>query len=338
MLRALARPIARLLAFIGRHGPLAFALSIFIGLALPQLAAAMRPILPVTIFLFVMLNFARADGENLRQALSQPGRFSTAVAWSFLAQPLLFLAVFAVVPRGSVDAELLLGLALYCAAPPLMASPAYAQLLGFRNGLVTALLFLAMAVTPFLSPWLATLLAGREVPIDVSVLMVRLFGLVGGAILCGMLLRRFVGEARLEANRHEINGFGVVLFFLFAIAAMDGVIDLTLADPLRTVVYTVIAFALCTVGFLLTLLAGRWLNVDDRFGLALASGFRNMGLLVAALGALTPERTYLFFALMQFPIYMAPLLAQPVARWLLGQRAQTPGEAVPPLVHPPAPR
>jgi bile acid:Na+ symporter, BASS family len=38
-----------------------FALSIFMGLALPQFAAAARPLLPITIFLFVAMTFARAD-------------------------------------------------------------------------------------------------------------------------------------------------------------------------------------------------------------------------------------------------------------------------------------
>jgi len=312
--------VARPLAFIGRHGPVAFGLSIFIGLALPQLAAAMRPVLPVTIFLFVMLSFARADAENLRQALSRPAAFVAALAWSFVVQPLIFVGIILLAPRETIDAELLLGMALYCAAPPLMASPAYAQLLGFRNGLVTALLFLSMLVTPFLSPWLASVLAAREVPIDVTVLMLRLFGLVGGAILCGVLLRRVVGIVRLENRRDEISGFSVILFFLFAVAAMDGVIAHTLADPARTLLYTAIAFGLCLLGFVATLLVGSRLNVDDVFGLSLACGFRNMGLLVAALGALTPERTYLFFAIMQFPIYLAPLLVQPVAGWLRRRR------------------
>jgi bile acid:Na+ symporter, BASS family len=46
--------ISRPFAFMGRYGTQGFALSIFLGLALPQFAAAARPLLAFTIFIFVM--------------------------------------------------------------------------------------------------------------------------------------------------------------------------------------------------------------------------------------------------------------------------------------------
>jgi bile acid:Na+ symporter, BASS family len=41
-----------------------------------------------------------------------------------------------------------------------------------------------------------------------------------------------------------------------------------------------------------------------------------MGLLVAALGAATPDTTFLFFAVAQVPIYLMPQIVQPIARRL----------------------
>jgi bile acid:Na+ symporter, BASS family len=41
-----------------------------------------------------------------------------------------------------------------------------------------------------------------------------------------------------------------------------------------------------------------------------------MGLLIAALGAATPDTTFLFFALAQFPIYLMPQIVKPLARRL----------------------
>jgi BASS family bile acid:Na+ symporter len=38
------------------------------------------------------------------------------------------------------------------------------------------------------------------------------------------------------------------------------------------------------------------------------AGQRNMGMIVAALGAGVPPSTFLFFALAQFPIYLMPWL------------------------------
>jgi BASS family bile acid:Na+ symporter len=50
-----------------------------------------------------------------------------------------------------------------------------------------------------------------------------------------------------------------------------------------------------------------------------AAGQRNMGVLIATLGAGVPETTFLFFALAQFPIYFMPQVLRSLAPWILGQ-------------------
>ena len=49
------------LAWLGRYGTQGFALSIFLGLALPQFSAMARPVLPITIFCFTTVVFMRLD-------------------------------------------------------------------------------------------------------------------------------------------------------------------------------------------------------------------------------------------------------------------------------------
>ncbi len=52
---------------------------------------------------------------------------------------------------------------------------------------------------------------------------------------------------------------------------------------------------------------------------ALCAGHRNMGVLVAAMGATTlPDTTLAYFAMAQFPVYLAPILVGAVARRLKG--------------------
>ena len=55
------------------------------------------------------------------------------------------------------------------------------------------------------------------------------------------------------------------------------------------------------------------------FVLALGVGLRNTGLLVAPMGAAIPDTAFLFFSLLQFPIYMAPLIVEPLARLIVGR-------------------
>jgi hypothetical protein len=52
---------------------------------------------------------------------------------------------------------------------------------------------------------------------------------------------------------------------------------------------------------------------------------RNTGLLIIAMGAACPPDTYLFFSLLQFPIYCAPLAVAPLAR--LVRKAPSPEPA-----------
>lgn len=307
--------LRRLLAFIGRHGTVAFALSVFCGLALPGLASAMRPALTITAFLFILLSIARTDVDNLVATLQRPGRLVLVLLWASLVPPLALWLLIGALPAGTIPPDLLLGMAIYAAAPPLMAAPAYAALLGFRNGLTTAILVPALAASPLVTPPLVSLLVGREVPFDVWEMVERLAWLVGGAMVAGAALYRLAGPARLAAVRHEIAGFQVLLFFCFAIAAMDGVIAATVLDPWRTALFVAVAFAMCLAGVASTLTGLGSLGANDAFTLAIATGFRNMGTAIAVLGVATPADTYLFFSMMQFPIYTAPLMMAAVAPW-----------------------
>jgi bile acid:Na+ symporter, BASS family len=104
------------------------------------------------------------------------------------------------------------------------------------------------------------------------------------------------------------------MYFLFAIAAMDGVLVAMIETPWRVVQYLAIAFGIAFAGIILTMLVLRPVSPSDRFVLGYATGQRNMGLLVAALGAATPDTTFLFFALAQFPIYMMPQIVKRFSR------------------------
>lgn len=317
-------PVRRALAFIGRHGPVGFALSIFLGLALPALASFMRPVLPVCILFFVAFAFARADFRGVQRVLKNPGALAVATAWITVAMPLFVVLCLAVVGRETLGPGLLLGVALVAAAPPLMGFPVYAAMLGLDNSLGMAILVLTLVVTPFLSPPLADFIAGEAVPLDPVELGMRLLYLLGGAGILCLVLRKGLGTARIAALRHELDGLNVVLYFIFAIAAMDGVIAATLATPMKVLGYLTLGAAFAVVGFLAAQFAMRRFGRGQAFVLGLGTGMRNSGLLVAAMGAACPPDTYLFFSLLQFPIYCAPLLVAPLARRLVPKAERTP--------------
>jgi BASS family bile acid:Na+ symporter len=307
------------LALLGRYGTQGFALSIFMGLALPQFAAAARPLLPVTIFLFVAMTFARADFGALKAALRRPRAVIIAIGWLTLAPCVMVLGFLALAPADWVDPGMRLGLIIAAASPPIMSGPAVAMLLNIEPTVLIAATILTTTAAPILGPPLAETMLGGPVPIDRAVLMLRLFGLIGGAILLALVVRRLIGHARLVEHKAALDGFGVVMYFLFAIAAMDGVTHAFMTRPWLVAKFLAVAFVFAGLGFVFAWLALKpFLKPGDCFLMGYGTGQRNMGAMIAALGAATPETTFLFFALMQFPIYLMPQIIKPLARRFAG--------------------
>lgn len=310
LLALLSKP----LAWIGRHGTQGFAISIFVGLALPQFAAAARPLLAVTIFIFVMLTFARADAAKVGALLRAPKPLALASLWLVLAPALIIALLLAAIGRGNLDPGLVLGLAVMGAAPPIMSAPAVAMLLGIEPTLLLTAVLLTTAAAPLVSPALVELIAGAHVPLDMSVLIQRLLLLIGGAIVGAALLRRWLGMERIRANTETFDGIGVVMYFLFAVAAMDGVMEAAVSTPGLVAQFVGFAFLMAGLGFVAAWLMLRSLPEAERFVLGYGTCQRNMGLLIAALGAAAPKTTFLFFALAQFPIYLMPQIVKPLAK------------------------
>lgn len=319
--RFLVEPPLRLLAFVGRYGAQGFAISIFVGLALPQFAAAARPLLAVTIFAFLAMTFARIDLTALKALARRPAPVAYASLWLLAVPPLVVLALFAVVGREALGPGLALGLALYAAAPPILSSPAVAMMLNLPPTLLITVVLVTTALAPLVAPPLVELVAGAAVPLDAAVLVQRLALLIGGAVVTAAAIRLVLGTERIRRHKASFDGLGVVFYALFAIAAMDGVLAAMLATPGLVAGILAGVFALSAVGFATTMLALRTIPPGDRFVLGYATGQRNIGLLVAALGASTPDVTFLFFALAQFPIYLMPQIIQPVARRLVARQA-----------------
>jgi bile acid:Na+ symporter, BASS family len=306
----LLNSLTKLFAFIGRYGTQGFALSIFFGLALPQFASAARPLLGVTIYIFTMLTFARAEEDQVRALLKTPTTLALASLWIVLAPVVLIAAILTILGRSTLDPGLVMGLAILAAAPPIMSSPAVAMMLGLQPTLLLTTVLLTTAASPLLSPFLVELVAGASVPLDITVLIQRLFLLIGGAIIGAIALRKTLGMERIRANKSTFDGIGVVMYFLFAVAAMDGVMEAAIEQPWRVAQFAGFAFLMAILGIVAAWFVLRPLDGAERFVLGYATCQRNMGLLIAALGSAAPKTTFLFFAVAQFPIYLMPQLVK----------------------------
>lgn len=318
-------PLGSALALLGRYGTQGFALSIFLGLALPQFAEAARPLLPVTIFCFTTVVFMRADLGVIAGLVRRPGKLVLTCLWLMAAPALMIAAAFLLVGRAALDPGLLLGIAILGAAPPIMSSPAVAILYGFEPSLIIAGVIVTTVASPLVAPVLVEWLAGSAVPLDRWVLTLRLLLFVGGGIVVATVLRRWLGAQRIRELKPNLDGFGVLMYFIFAIAAMDGVTRAALERPRQVALFVAIAFLISAAGLASAWLALRRFPASERFMIGYGTGQRNMGLLVAALGAGVPPTTFLFFAIAQFPIYLLPWLLRGIAARI--RRREKPADA-----------
>jgi BASS family bile acid:Na+ symporter len=307
--------LAAALAWLGRHGTRAVAASIFLGLALPQLAATFKPYLTPAIFLLLVLAFLRVDPRALSGYFARPRLIVAASLWMMLATPAALGVLFLVLGVREASPELYLALVLQASSAPIMAAPAFAALMGLDAALSLAALMLCMLLTPLSAPLFVHLFAGDTLAIAPTTLALKLFVLLFGSAGIAWIIRRMAGTPWVERQRERVDGLNVITLFVFAIAIMDGVAALLWAHPLFVLGITLLAFAFALGNVLLTTLvfapaAGR----ERAFALGLAAGNRNMGLMLAATGGVLPDVTWLYFALAQFPIYLLPQLLLPLAR------------------------
>lgn len=301
------------LSFLGRYGTEGFVAALLLGIALPQFAEQARPLLAVSIFCFMTITFMRADLTVIARMMRQPMAPLLTIAWLVAVPLALTTGVISLLGRDTMDQGLLLGIAIMGAAPPIMSAPAIAIIFGFEPSLIIVGVLAVTALSPLIAPILVDFIAGQAVPLDPWVLSLRLLIFVGGGFLVATGLRRWLGVPRIAELKSELDGFGVVMYFIFAVAAMDGVQEAALNQPGQVLLFTAVALAISVAGFALTMVGLQPVAAGQRFILGYATGQRNMGLLIAALGAGVPKTAFLYFALAQVPIYVMPWIMKPWA-------------------------
>ena len=313
-MKLLGAPAAAL-SLAGRHGTLVAAASVFVGLAIPGLAAACKPYLGEAIVVMLTLAFLRVDPNELFHHFTRPGLVALATLWAMLLVPTVLGIGFLAFGLDQSMPGLYFMLVLQMSAPGLMSSPALAALLGLDVALTLATLIVSTAITPltaslFTHVFLGTALAS---PFGFGL---RLFLIIAGCALAAAIVRRVAGPTFIAAQRERIDGLSVIAMFMFAVAAMDGVADHFRSNPLLVIELTALAFALAlgliAITALVFLRAGR----ARAFAIGLIAGNRNIGLMLAASGFAVPDVAWLYFALAQFPIYLLPHLLKPLVRRL----------------------
>ena len=286
---------------------------ILLGLAWPAAARALSPLLAPSVFVILTAALVRLDWRQTLDYARRPGLMILVLLWLLGLAPLVTMLVvsFAGPPPGLATA-----IVLMAAAPPIMSSIAFSLLFRLDTPLATVAVFLATLLVPLTLPPLALALLDLRLSVGIGELMLRIGGLAFGAAGAAAIIRRLVPGRVLSERAEEIDGLSVLMLLAFGIAIMDGVTTLLLRDPGLVALAVGLAFAaniaLQAAG------AGLfwWLGRRQALTVALVSGNRNMGLLLAALAGTADAEVALYFAVGQLPIYMLPLVLRPLYRRL----------------------
>jgi predicted Na+-dependent transporter len=305
------------LAWLGRQGTRAIAALVFLGLALPSLGDILRPFVTEAVFVLLCISFMRVDLAQLRIHLRQPGIVLAATAWTTLAVPTVVGVGCLVAGLPARSPDLFLALMLQAVASPMMASPALAALMGLDSTLVLVTLVTSTALIPFTAPLFAYVFVGSALTLSPMALGLKLLAILGGSLLVAAAIRKAVGGAAIQRHKQPIDGFNILILYVFVAAVMGSVVPGVIADPLTTIGLTVLAFAVFLALLGATTAIFRGIGTDRALALGLMVSQRNMGLMLAATDGVLPGATWLYFALSQFPIYLSPQLLKPIAHRLM---------------------
>jgi len=288
------------------------ALGVFIGLAVPALAAFARPVMSLAIAVLLVMSVMRMDLPHVRDLLARPGRLSFAIVIVLVISP---AAVWLVCAMPRVPSGLILAVMLMAAAPPITASPAMASLLDLDADLC----LLVMVGALFLAPFTVSIMAwaiGFEMTIPLLTLFLRLLGFVVGCAVVGVVLRKVMGLERIRDNKARFDLIAVFWLLVFAIAIMDGVTAKAIAEPVRVLWVVALSF-IANIGlFVLAAMLTRSWGWRQSFAVGLGAANCNMGLLLAVLPSDIDPDIFLYFAIAQIPMYLTPMLLKPVVRSL----------------------
>ncbi len=306
----------RLLAWTGRHAAWLLFAGVIAGLAVPPLAALLWPaVLPVTFLLFVVSLLRMDMGLALRHA-RRPLRAGVIVAALMVGAPLVLALALRLL---SLPETLARSIVLMATTSPVLASPAFALLLGLEAELALVVVLACTTVVPLVMPVLAVALLGLEIEISPWALMGRLAAFVGAGFAVAGLLRWTIGPPRLKTAAPMLDTFNVVLLVIFAAGVMNGVTERFLSDPGIVLLFAAAAFltngVLQAVGALLFSPVGR----DTALTVGLMFGYRNMALPLAVLADAAPAGFALYVAMAQLPMYMLPVLTVRLYRRLLAR-------------------
>ncbi|MCG6877406.1 MAG: hypothetical protein LJE97_20140 [Betaproteobacteria bacterium] len=282
-----------------------------IGLAVPPLATAARPLLAPALLIPLTIALLRLDWRHLYDYARRPVLVAMATVWLLGVSPLVMWLVVRGVPLPPALAQ---ALVLAAASSPVTMCATVSLIVGLDAALAVVVVVVTTALMPLTLPAMSLWLLGLDVDIGLATFMARLSWLVGIPFAVALVARRLVGLERLARNARPLDAIAVISLVIFAIAIMGGITQAAFERPAAVLGTLAAAFASNLALQLLGTLAFWRLGARRALTIGLMTGNLNMGIILVALADKADFDIVMFFALGQLPMYMLPALLAPLYR------------------------
>jgi ACR3 family arsenite transporter len=292
---------------MARHGRLLLVAGLVAGVALPGLAAAMKPALPEMVAALLFLAALRIGPRAAIGAVTNLPRVLAAILVLQLALPLLGLGVF--IAAGVETMPLFVALTLMLAGSSISGSPNLTILTGNDPAPALRLLVLGTALLPLtVIPvfWLSPALGGFGEVFAAALRLLAVIALAGGA---GFVLHSLFLRQAQPATIRAIDGMSALMMAVVVVALMSAVGPALFSQPVTFALWLLVAFA-ANFGMQIATyaLSGSAALRDERVALAVVAGNRNIALFLAALPAAVTDPLLVFIGCYQIPMYLTPIL------------------------------
>ncbi|MEM9709877.1 MAG: hypothetical protein AAF871_13935 [Pseudomonadota bacterium] len=295
------------LAWLGARGQYCLIAGLFAGLALPDLAEALRPWIGAMIVLLLVLTGIRVGAQAAIGSLDEIWNTLARVGLLQLLMPLGALAVFSV--TGLMQWPLALAVVLMLSAPSVTGAPNFAMMVkqdpapGMRILVLSTLIFPITAL-----PLLLVLDLTGEGGGGALLLALGLLAPILAAVGVGFAVRARhpkLGEAYAKT---VLEGIAAFLLGIVVVGLMSAIGPLLRSNPsalaIWIVIVLVINFGLVigTFGFL------QRRNAEMSVATAIYAGNRNIALFLIVLPENVAAPLLIFIGCYQIPMYLTPFL------------------------------
>lgn len=293
---------------LARHGRACLVAGLLAGLALPGLAAALRPWIGELVAFLLVLTAARIGARAAIGSLRDLRGAAILLAAYQVVLPLAALGVFYAL--GWLAAPFALAVALMLSAPSVTGAPNFAIMLGLDAAPSMRVLVLGTAFFPLTALPVLSVIGGAGALAQAGGLMAAILG----AVALGFALRRLWPRDFGAAEAETLDGLAALMLGVVVIGLMSALGPLLRDDPVRLALW---AAGVLAVNFGLQIAAALTLR---RLGnaawgpLAMIAGNRNIALFLLVLPDQIAAPLMVFIGCYQIPMYLTPILLAPLYR------------------------